>query len=384
AFRAARLPRRGLPADALPLRRVARPEGDRGCPRRVLGDRRRRDRVRVPVPGLRQRRDDDRDRAGDGHPPADGQRRRLVDGREPRRDRRPAGDPRPRPRSRTPRPLVIKAKPSKLPIKPGAVLGLLKELRASAQADKPLVVSGARELVAVLVRELARGGVASAVREQGPLDGAAALVHVLAGPVDDDDEELLKQAAKERIPIVVVTAGPTDPGHVSYVLDRDIVRVGAAAALPVDEIATRLARTLGEAGTPLAARLPVLRRAVCEELIRRFSRQNGLVGVAVFVPGADLPVLTLNQVRLVLRIADAYGFEIDRNRLPEVLSVVGSGFGFRALARSAVGYVPLLGWAVKGAVAYTCTRALGEAAMRYFERRAPVTRVAGARTLFPR
>src|SRR5581483_173682 len=263
------------------------------------------------------------------------------------------------------------------PIKPGAVLGLLKELRASAQADKPLVVSGARELVAVLVRELARGGVASAVREQGPLDGAAALVHVLAGPVDDDDEELLKQAAKERIPIVVVTAGPTDPGHVSYVLDRDIVRVGAAAALPVDEIATRLGRTL-------AARLPVLRRAVCEELIRRFSRQNGLVGVAVFVPGADLPVLTLNQVRLVLRIADAYGFEIDRNRLPEVLSVVGSGFGFRALARSAVGYVPLLGWAVKGAVAYTCTRALGEAAMRYFERRAPVTRVAGARTLFPR
>ncbi len=39
---------------------------------------------------------------------------------------------------------------------------------------------------------------------------------------------------------------------------------------------------------------------------------------------------------------------------------------------------------MKGAVAYAGTRALGEAAMRYFERRAPVTRVAGARTLFPR
>jgi uncharacterized protein (DUF697 family) len=49
----------------------------------------------------------------------------------------------------------------------------------------------------------------------------------------------------------------------------------------------------------------VLRRAICEELIRKFSRQNAIVGVAVFVPGADLPVLTLNQVRLVLRIADA-------------------------------------------------------------------------------
>ena len=126
------------------------------------------------------------------------------------------------------------------------------------------------------------------------------------------------------------------------------------------------------------------RRPVCEELIRKLSRQNGFVGIAFFKPGADLPVLTLNQIRLVLRIADAYGFEIDRERLPEVLGVIGSGLGFRAAARRAVGVVPLVGWVVKGAVAYAGTRALGEAAVRYFERRAPVTRVAGARTLFPR
>ena len=279
---------------------------------------------------------------------------------------------------------MIKAKPSKLPIKPGAVLGLLKELRASAQADKPLVVSGAPGLVAVLVRELTRGGVSSAIREQGPIEGAAAVVLALAGPLDGDDQKVLKQAAKARAPVVVVSAGPTDPGRIPYVLDENVVHVGTATALPVEAIAQRLARSLGEAATPLAARLPVLRRPVCEELIRRFSRRNALVGVAVFLPGADLPVLTLNQVRLVLRIADAYGFEIDRNRLPEVLSVMGSGLGFRALARRAVGYVPLFGWAVKGAVAYTGTRALGGAAMRYFERRAPVTRVPGARTLFPR
>ncbi len=273
---------------------------------------------------------------------------------------------------------------SKLPVKPGAVLGVLKELRESAKADKPLVVSGARELVGVLARELTRGGVASAVREQGPIEGAAALVHVLAGPLDNDDEKVLKEAVRARVPIVVVAAGPTDPGHIAYVLDQNVVRVGAATALPVEEIATRLARALGEAGTPLAARLPVLRRPVCEELIHKFSRRNGLVGVAFFVPGADLPVLTLNQIRLVLRIADAYGFEIDRERLPEVLGVVGSGFGFRALARRGVEFVPVVGWVLKGAVAYAGTRTLGEAAMRYFERRAPVTRVPGARTLLPR
>jgi uncharacterized protein (DUF697 family) len=271
-----------------------------------------------------------------------------------------------------------------LPVKPAAVLGMLKELRAAAQHDEPLVVSGARELVGVLLRELVRGGVASAVREQGPLEGAAALVHVLAGGVDADDERLLKEAARARIPIVAVVTGPSEPEHVPYVLEENVIRVRSGTGFPVEEIARRLARVLGESATPLAARLPVLRHAVCEELIRRISRQNALVGVAVFVPGADLPVLTLNQVRLVLRIADAYGFEIDRDRLPEVLGVLGSGLGFRAVARSAIGAVPVVGWAVKGAVAYAGTRALGEAAVRYFERRAPVTRVAGARTLFPR
>jgi uncharacterized protein (DUF697 family) len=272
-----------------------------------------------------------------------------------------------------------------LPVKPGALLGILKELRASARRDAPLVVSGANELASVLRRELTRGGVDSAVRQQGPpLDGAAALVHVLAGPLDDDDERVLKDAARRRIPIIAVTAGPGAPEHVPYVLDDRLVRVGTGAGFPLEEIARRLARALGEDATPLAARLPVLRRAVCEELIRKLSRQNALVGVAVFVPGADLPVLTLNQVRLVLRIADAYGFEIDKKRLPEVLGVIGSGLGLRAVARRAIGFVPVVGWAVKGAVAYAGTRALGEAAMRYFERRAPVTRVAGARTLFPR
>jgi uncharacterized protein (DUF697 family) len=271
---------------------------------------------------------------------------------------------------------------TKLPVKPTKVLGILKELRVSADTDRPLVVTGARELVSVLTRELTRGGVAAAVREQGPVEGGIAVVHILAGAVDDDDQRVLKEAAHARIPIIVVTRD--DPGHIPYVLDQNVVRVGPGSTLPVEEIATRLARALGEAATPLAARLPVLRRPVCEGLIRKFSRQNGFIGVVFFIPGADLPVLTLNQIRLVLRIADAYGFEIDKERLPEVLAVIGSGFGFRALARQAVGVVPLVGWVLRGGIAYAGTRALGEAAVRYFERRAPVTRVAGGRALFPR
>ena len=272
----------------------------------------------------------------------------------------------------------------KKPTSAASVLGLVQGLRSSARSDRPLVVSGPDALVSLLVEELTRGGVAAAVRERGPLEGAAALVLVLGGAPTTDDERLLHEASRARLPVVAVV--PTSIGaakHVPYVLDENLVRLPGAAGFPVDEIAKRLARALGEEATPLAARLPVLREAVCEELIRKFSRQNGVLGVLVFVPGADLPILTANQVRLVLRIADAHGFEIDRERLPEVLAVIASGFGFRALARKAISYVPFVGWVVKGAVAYTATRALGEAAVRHFERRAPVTRVAGERVRFP-
>ena len=272
-------------------------------------------------------------------------------------------------------------KTKKAPLQPAAVLGILRELRASASRRQPIVVAGSRGLVPVLAKELARGGVATAVREQGPLEDASALVYVLAGRPGSDEDEVLKAAARKRLPIVAVAIG--FDGHVPYVLEENVVRVGGGSGFPIEEIAGRLAHALGEAGTTLAARLPVLRRPVCDELIRKFSRQNGIVGVAAFMPGDDLPILTVNQVRLVLRIADAYGFEIDKDRVPEVLGVIGSGIGFRALARR-IGVVPLVGWAIKGAVAYAGTRALGEAAVRYFERRAPVTRVAGDRTLFPR
>ena len=277
-------------------------------------------------------------------------------------------------------------KSSKPAVAPTAVLAIAKELRAGAKEDRPLVVAGAHQLAAALRRDLTRGGVESAVRGEGAVENAAALVYVLAGPADDGDVAVLRRADHARVPIVCVVAGPLgaevpDP---PYVLAQNVIRVPAGAGFPLDEIGRAVAGVVGERATSLAARLPVLRDPVVDRLIGQFARQNGVIGVAVWIPGADMPILTLNQIRLLMRIADAYGFELDRTRIPEVVGVIGAGFGWRALARSVLGVVPLAGWAFKGGVAYTGTRALGEAARRYFAARAPVTRVAGDRSVFPR
>ena len=242
---------------------------------------------------------------------------------------------------------------------PLAVVKVARELRRGSAVVKPLGVAGARELVPLLARELRAGGRADAVVEQ-QTDGVVALVWV--GPAD---EARLRAASRAEVPIVAVT----DEASVPYVLAEDLVRVPAGQGFPVEEIVAAVARSLGEKGAPLAARLPVLRPAVCKHLIAGYSRRNALVAAAVFVPGVDLPVLTLNQIRLVLWIAVAYGEEIDRQRALELTGVVGAGFGFRAAARELLDFVPVAGWAVKGAVAYTGTRAIGEAAMRYFDAR---------------
>jgi uncharacterized protein (DUF697 family) len=242
---------------------------------------------------------------------------------------------------------------------PFALLSLVREVRRGAGDKRPLGVGGARELVPLLARELRAGGDPSAVVENR-VDGIAALVWI--GP---PDEEQLRAASRAGAPIVALTDESTMP----YVLAADLVRVPPGQGFPVAEIVAALARRLGEDGTALAARLPVLRPAVCKHLIDHFSKRNAVIAAAIFIPGVDMPVLTLNQARLVLRIALAYGQPIDRSRAAELLGVVGLGFGFRAVARELLDLVPVAGWAVKAGVAYTGTKAVGEAAVRYFEAR---------------
>ena len=136
----------------------------------------------------------------------------------------------------------------------------------------------------------------------------------------------------------------------------------------IEELTPRVVRALDEDYlVPLAKGYPPFRRAVCEEIIRNNARQNAVVG-ALPIPGADMPVMTANQARMVLNIAAAYGEELSMDRARELLGVLAAGFGLRALARQAVKLVPIAGWAAAGAIGYAGTIAMGRATMLYFER----------------
>ena len=269
----------------------------------------------------------------------------------------------------------------RLPVRLGTLRALVKEINVSAQAGKPLIVGGARGLAPILRRELGVGG------GDDPR-GAAVYVHIWAG--DGTDEAQLKRARRARVPTVALA--PPSVDGVPYVLATDVVRLQPGQGFPVEALAATIAGRLGEEAAPLAARVPLLRRAAAEELIATFARHNAVIAAAVFIPGVDLPVLVRNELRLVLRLHQAYGQEVDpRSRLPEIGVTFAAGVGLRAVARELLDLVrpedaepvvgPLAGrrrlrrrrfqriagWAVKGAVAYAGTRALGEATLRRLE-----------------
>ena len=131
-------------------------------------------------------------------------------------------------------------------------------------------------------------------------------------------------------------------------------------------------RAAGDAAAALATRLPAVRRSYCDHVILSNAAQNGVIGAVVIIPGADMPAMTANQIRMVLKIAAGYGEEVGLDRAFEILSVVGTAFVFRTLARQALDFVPGFGWALKGAVGFSGTVALGQAAIAYFEAGAPL------------
>lgn len=152
-----------------------------------------------------------------------------------------------------------------------------------------------------------------------------------------------------------------------------------------DAFAAELSRKMGEwvvavfktKRLAFAQAFEFVRRPLSLEAVRATSIQNAGVGFVAFIPGADLPIMTLNQAKMVLQIAAAYGKPLTAERVKELAAVVGGGFACRAVARQVVGVVPALGWAVKAGIGYAGTSAMGHAAIEYFERGGSMAGLAG-------
>ena len=112
---------------------------------------------------------------------------------------------------------------------------------------------------------------------------------------------------------------------------------------------------------------PFVRRPLATDAVMATAVQNAGVGLVPLISGADLPIMTLNQAKMVLQIAAAYGQPMEKDRAKEVIPVIINAFACRTLARGLIEFVPVLGYVVRPGIGYSATVALGYAMIEYFE-----------------
>ena len=156
------------------------------------------------------------------------------------------------------------------------------------------------------------------------------------------------------------------------------IPIDAAAAAALDRrMGEWVVAACREKRLALALSFPFVRRPLSLEAVSATSFQNAGIGLVLFIPGADMPLMTLNLAKMLLQIAAAYGEPMSAARAKELAAIVGGAFACRSVARQVAGALPAIGWAVKAGVGYAGTKAMGLAAVEYFERGGNIAGLAG-------
>jgi hypothetical protein len=135
---------------------------------------------------------------------------------------------------------------------------------------------------------------------------------------------------------------------------------------------------------PLARTFSPFRMPYIERTIRTVCRENAIFSIATALPdvipslielpwavtefASDTAVLTANQIKMAFLIAAASDRQVGYSEQKrEVAMVIGSAFGWRALARQLVGKIPLGGGLIpKAAIAYAATKLVGASLERLY------------------
>lgn len=267
---------------------------------------------------------------------------------------------------------------AKSPVNLAKVVDTWRETVAATGLSAGVVLGGDPRLVEVAQQRFAASGTLPATwpRPLAELAGLSSVMgELLVLFVQPEDEAAaiaaLEQSSAKGGVVLAVAEGTSATNRVSYPR-KTLARLSFSdSSRGWRRLFETCAEIAGDHVVALGRRYPVVRKAAARRVVYRTAAQNALIGATFFLPGADMPAMTLNQLKMVLLLAGIYGAEIGRERATELVGVVGLGLGLRALARSFLRSTPGLGWLIKASTGFTGTLAVGFAAMRYFEKGAP-------------
>ncbi|MDP2181454.1 MAG: hypothetical protein Q8K99_02660 [Actinomycetota bacterium] len=201
------------------------------------------------------------------------------------------------------------------------------------------------------------------------VDPAADVLVAVVGSGRTGIAQQLETARERAVPTVVIALSE-EIGPVADVLGhpyRDTLVSTDSEELVDEKLGEWLVDRIPAKRLALAHNFTFMRRAVAIEAVKATALQNGLIGAVAVIPGADMPLMTANQTKMLLQVAAAYGEKLGVERWRELAAVIGGGFVMRGVARQFLSFVPGFGWAVKGGIGATGTLAMGYAVVSYFE-----------------
>jgi hypothetical protein len=247
----------------------------------------------------------------------------------------------------------------------------IDELRANAEMAPRILVTARSEDDAKTIAGAIAGGpgspfVIAASLDALPRSGQAFDAVVVFDPTSSGAVARVTESlrAKElQLPVVAFKGAKT--GDTTAI---ETTREEIAAATP-------------DRATAFGRHLPAFRPAAVKAIVDQTARANAQFALVSNFPsaipiigslmaaGADMLVLTKNQVLLTFKIAAIHNRDLHDQRriLAEILPVVGAGFFWRTLAREAASFLPLLiGTLPKIGIAYIGTVVAGRGADYYY------------------
>lgn len=117
----------------------------------------------------------------------------------------------------------------------------------------------------------------------------------------------------------------------------------------------------------LTQNFPEFRQAICNGVVTQAAFAAGVIG-AVPIPVSDLLPLTAIQAAMILRIARAFGYRLNRQRARELLPVLAGGALVREGTHRLRSRFPQYREVIAVSVGGAWTFILGRAAIQYFEK----------------
>ena len=151
---------------------------------------------------------------------------------------------------------------------------------------------------------------------------------------------------------------------------------------PVQDVRFEVLEMLPDMAPAFGRFHPLWRKAAVNAIVDQTSRANAQFALVSNIPavipvlggfisaGADLLVLTKNQVMMCYKVAAAHGEDLENQFaiVRELTPVVGAGFLWRTAARQAASFVPFAAGTIpKVAIAFAGTLTMGKAADFYYQ-----------------